>query len=319
MSKTVELDSRMNYESMLRAIGRLGVLRVDNHFERNGIKVVTLHERTVTEWFKEKFNPGIAKASRQAAEAALVCLVATTARRHEQLVQNIHDRTAQGIDITGRAIARDYQRVSANRNPLPLQGGTVVARGKGRGVQVINVPAQKIRCEHAILRDTTALGEIATNKLKTGEYHQLRNWRLNPAENFSDDAKAHDRQDVSGTRTVGLAARTWTCVSDAIPARTGAGKAGYDAAQVEQMIEAALKGKSGAVVLEPLPDQCVDMAGELAWSYSDEGLRAQARAARKAVRNTKDDLVITFACADQDVLQRMQALGVARDKPEISG
>ena len=307
MTKTIELNSRMDYQSVLRNVGRLGVLRVDNQYERNGITYVSLHERTWGEWLSETFlaKPKDLASTRQAVANALAPIIQKQARPPEQLVQNIRDRVAHGVDITGRGLARDFAPVTAGKNPKPLQGGTVVARGTGHGVRVLGAPPAAIRCDHAILRGSTAAVALqAKNQL-----HLVR--ELNKI--------AHPSAPDWVGQTVaipGAPAGTWSCIDDVKIPASGAGKAVRSPEQLQADLATVLDGKRGAVVVELLPDTCTEKGGVKSWHCSDAGMKAQWQIAEKAVEAAKiaqGALVISFASENVDELKRMK--DVVRQEP----
>lgn len=321
MTKVKTLDTSMRYRAILREIGRLGVLRVDNTSQGKNAKSVTLHERTAKEWLTEKFVPGKAAAARQAAETALISLIEATASRPEQLVQNMRDRTQHGVDITGRALARDSQRVDAGQNPLPLKGGTMVARSKGNSVQILAAPAIKIRCDHAILRDGTALPYALGHEQLRGSYSTLSTWQSEAWKSMKKGNGINASDWVSQSNDVQHAAKSWTCIADMVLPPTGVGKAKLAESDVEKIIGFALQGKEGAVVLEPLPDQIVEKNGKTERTYTDEGLSAQLRAARQATidaRAAQRNLVVSFACENEEVLNRLKSRWNKKDKATAS-
>ena len=307
MTKTIELNSRMDYRSVLRDVGRLGVLRVDEQYTKNGVSYVRLHERTWGEWLSETFlaKPKDLAVTRQAVADALAPIIQKQARPPEQLVQNIRDRVAHGVDITGRGLARDYAPVTAGKNPKPLQGGSVAARGTGHGVRVLGAPAAGIRCDHAILRGSTASTELqARNQLHL--IHELNK----PAYSSAPDC-------VGQTVAVpGTPAGTWSCIEDVRIPAGGAGEAIRAPGQLQAALATALEGKRGAVVVELLPDTCTEKGGVKRWHCSDEGMKAQWQVAEKAIQAakiTQGALVISFASDNLDDLKRMKE--VCRQEP----
>ena len=314
MGKAITLDSRQDYQSILKNIRQLGVLRVDSCYKKNGITFVTLHERTAKEWLAEKLNSAKATASRKAAEEALISLVEAKALRPEQLVQNIRDRTKHDADITGRALCRDYARVAGSQNPQPLKGGTIAARGKGNSVQILAAPAIKVRCDHAILRDSTALSDISVRTDLLEAYDSLRRWQEPVTNSIRGGKSVNPAVCVSQRIEVGLAAKSWTCIADPVLPPTGSGEIKLAKSNLEQMIRAALDGAKGSVVIEPIPDKLVEKNGKSVRTYSEEGLRAQLLAAREAVKsakNAKVSLVVSFACEDKEVLNKLKNLSIS--------
>ena len=321
MTKVKTLDASMDYQAILKEVGRLGVLRVDNTSQGKNGKSVTLHERTAKEWFKEKFDPKTAAAARKATEEALISLIEATTFHSEQLVQNIRDRTQHGVDITGRAMARDYQPVVGHQNPRPLEGGTVAARGKGNSVRILAAPAIKIRCDHAILRDTTALPYALAHTQLQDSYRSLSDWQSEAWKSMKNRKGIDASACVSQSTDVGLAAKSWTCVADRVLPPTGGGNAKLTESDLEKIIGVALQGKKGAVVLEPLPDQLVERHGKKVRTYTDEGLSAQLRAARQATKAAKTaghNLVVSFACENKDVLNRLKSRWSEKDEATAS-
>jgi hypothetical protein len=244
----------------------------------------------------------------------LISLVEAKALRPEQLVQNIRDRTKHDADITGRALCRDYARIAGSQNPQPLKGGTVAARGTGNSVQIIAASAIKVRCDHAILRDSTALSDISGRIGLNKSYHSLGDWQLEARKPMRNGNGIDTQSCVSQSIEVGLAANSWTCIADVVLPRTGPGSISLPEGDVEAMIRAALDGAKGSVVIEPIPDQFIEKNGKSVRTYSEEGLRAQLLAAREAVKsakNAKVSLVVSFACEDKEVLNKLKNLSIS--------
>ncbi len=301
MTRNITLDSRTNYQNVLRDLGRMGVLRVDQHYTKNGIAHVVLHERTWGEWLQETFLTKKADLAntRQAVAAALEPIIrAQGSAPPEQLVQNIRDRVAHGVDITGRALARDFAPVSAGKNPKPLQGGTVAARGTGQGVRVLGAPPASIRCDHAILRNSTASAALQANK-QIHLVHELNK----PVKPGAPDGVG------KAVSVPSAAAGTWNSIDDVRIPTGGEPQARRTTTQLQAALATALEGKRGAVVVELLPDTCTETKGVRHWSCSDDGMIAQWQVAGKAVQAAKiakGNLVISFASANVDDLKRMK-------------
>ncbi len=304
MSKIIHLDSGTNYQTMMRDIGRLGVLRLDQHYEKNGITYVKLHERTLGEWLKERLfaKPKDLAKSRQDVANALASIIKSRTSPHEQLIQNIRDRVAHNVDITGRALKRDHQPLTAGKNPLPLQGGMVAARGAGFGVRVLGAPPASIKCDHVILRDSSAL-----NALRAHHKDQIHLMNSLTAKSSTNESAMPN----SSVHVKGAPAGTWSCIPDVAIPPTGKGHAQLSTEDLQASLAQALKGKQGAVVVELLPDSCTEKAGVKEWHYSDAGIKAQWQVAQRAVEAAKtrtEPLVISFVCDDVSQLERMKAL-----------
>lgn len=77
------------------------------------------------------------------------------------------------------------------------------------------------------------------------------------------------------------------------------------------MLIKAVEDQSGAVVIEVIPDHLEEHSLKQTYSYTDEGLRKQIQVAAGLVAKAKQhkrDLVITFACKDVSVLERMRKI-----------
>ena len=229
-------------------------------------------------------------------------VISKKANPPEQLIQNIRDRVAHNIDITGRALKRDHQPIEAGKNPRPLQGGTVAARGTGHGVRVIGKPPASIKCDHAILRDSTAL-----NTLRAHHKDQIHLMNVLRAKSSPGTATAAS----SSVQVKGASAASWSCIPDLAIPPTGAGHAQVGTEDLQAALAKKLLDKSGAVVVELLPDSCDEVASVKQWNYSDAGIVAQWQVAQQAIKAAKimqKPLVISFACDDLSKLERMTKL-----------
>lgn len=304
MSKTIHLDSRMNYQTVIREIGRLGVLRVDEQRTIKGVTYVKLHERTWGEWLNESLfaKPKDLAKSREDVANALASIIKMRTNPPEQLIQNIRDRIAHDVDITGRALKRDHQPLEAGKNPRPLQGGTVAARGTGYGVRVIGAPPASIQCDHAILRDHTALNAL-------GSHYKNQLYLMNSLTTKSSTGTT--AVGAENLQVKGAPAKFWSCIPDLAIRPAGPGHAQLGTEDLQSALARALLNKRGAVVVDLLPDSCTEKGGSKQWHYSDEGIKAQwkvAEQAIKAAKITKEPLVISFACDDISQLERMKTL-----------
>lgn len=320
MVKEVTVTSKMNYQMIVRNLERLGEIRVDKVLRGgDGETTVVFRERTVGEFFKENlpWNKTLALKSRQAVFDAFAPLLKNQ-RYSEQLLQNIQDRVQRNIGVTGYALKCDYQPVNAGRRPSPLQGGAVASIRKGNGVHLLEAAPAKIKCDHAVLLTSTAIAEL----------------KQHPTQSFNKDKLSElveeNRVQVLGHRTepvpslgitnvpVNLAATTWACVTDLELPTVGTNQAKLDPQNLSKFLEQSIKGKQGAVVVEIIPDYCIEKSEKRTYSYTDNGLRAQIAIARKLVNNAKasnQNLSITFACKDRAVLERMRTI----EQSKISG
>jgi hypothetical protein len=108
---------------------------------------------------------------------------------------------------------------------------------------------------------------------------------------------------------VNVAATSWSCITDLQLPEFGKNQAEISEKILENLVVGAVGDQSGAVVIEIIPDHLEEHHGEKSRSYTYKGLQAQIRAATHLVakaKNEKKDLVITFACKDVSVLNRMR-------------
>ncbi len=305
--KTINLNISAGDSSAIQQLGKLGVLRVETWLDAGSRMEISLHERTWGEWLGEVFDPGKAAQAREAAAEALERAV-NVAGAHRQLAQNIRDRVSQKADITGAELARELVSIASGHSPVPVRGGAIAADDKGKRVDFISAPPEKIRCDHAVLSAATALAELSARKDKHHEWLNLHA-RLDEQQALEvDDPDSHGRSGVTDSFPVGLAAEDWTCLRDVELPPVGGGEAQLRPVDVKALVLKALQGKSGSVVIEPFPDILTERHGTQSRGHSDEGLQAQLEAARDAVKAASGDLVISFACKDGAVLQKLQAI-----------
>ena len=323
MVKTVTVNSQMKYDAVVRSLERLGELRVESIFRReNGSLEVIFRERTLGEIFKESlpWNKELAIQSQQAVLDAFEPLISKELHS-EQLFQNIKDRVEHNIGVTGYALKCDYQPVLIGARPRPLQGGVVASIRKGNGVHLLEADPARIKCDHAVLLTSTAIAELRKHPAHSSTKEKLSD--------FVDE----NRVQVLGNRTnpilpraitdvlVNLSATTWACVTDLELPTVGTNQAKLNPQNLSKLLEESVKGKQGAVVIEIMPDDCIEKSEKRTYSYTDDGLRSQIATARKLVNKAKalnQNLNITFACKDRAVLNRMQKLGQTKTSSQPS-
>ncbi len=311
MVKSVTVGADMAYQSVLKQLGRMDELRVENTWEKNGQTMVVFRERTFGERIRESM-PWNRSAAADARHKVVNALDKLTAGAHyrDQLIQNIRDRVDHGVGISGRALVRDHSQVNAGLKPRPLQGGQVAAVSKGNSIQLTEADPAKIKCHHAILQTSTAIAEAGHHRRLAGERQSLvvevRKNNFQPAGKRAEEIPTKITREID----VKLAAEKWTCVTDLEIPRVGANQAQISQKDLFSLLKQAIADKTGAVVVEVIPDRVLDSHGKVMRSYSDDGLKAQLEAARvmvKAAKSEDRDLVITFACKDRLVLTRMKA------------
>ncbi len=317
MEKTVTVNSRMSYETVVKNLERMGELRVKRiSYGRNGHVAVVFRERNFGEFLKESlpWNRSIETKSRKAVLAALAPLI-KNAPHSEQLLQNIQDRFDHNVGLTGHALKCDYQPVQRGARPSPLQGGVVASIRKGNSVQLVEADPAKIKCDHAILLTSTAITELSQYPVHSSTKEKLSSIiEKNRVQVLSHRTKPVPCIGITNV-PVKLAASTWACITDLELPAVGTNQAILDPEDLSKLLENSVKGKQGAVVIEIIPDQCIEKNGKRTYFYSDDGLRSQIAIARKLVdraKRSKLDLNITFACKDPAVLKRMRTLNQAK-------
>jgi hypothetical protein len=313
MGNIIQVNSNMDYSAVLGKLSRLGELRVENVCQKNGIQYVQFRERTLSDWFKEKFSKdGLEeKMAREKVMTALGLLIQKS-KYPDQLLQNIRDRFEHGKGISGRGLKRDYEPVEKGKRPMPLQGGTITAISRGNSVQMIQANPAKIKCNHAVLLTSTSIKELQHRD----DMVELRKALISKVTG-PKDKKISSREEMippsrsSDIAVSGCAATTWTCVTDIELPELGTNRASLKPDYLSEVLEKSIRGKSGAVVVELMPDLCVELQEKRHYSYSEAGVAAQIRSARKLVdeaRKNKTPLVITFACENADALNWMKTV-----------
>ena len=301
MVKTVEVDSKMKYEAVVKNLERLDELRVKSiSTEFDGSTKVIFRERTLGEFFKEHlpWNKTLALESRQAVLDAFKPLMKNEFHS-QQLLQNINDRVDHNVGLTGYALKCDYQPVLRGVRPSPLQGGTVAAISKGNSIQLVGADPAKIKCSHAVLRTSSAIAEALQHPELTEILKRLYSSGTVEYQTFKD----------------GDADKSWCCFADLKLPDIGSNKVTMPADDLKDLIRRAVGEKSGSVVIEVMHDHLEEHHLVSTYSYTDAGLAAQIKAASDMVAKAKEknkDLVITFACKDKSVLERMS--GIAQPK-----
>jgi len=291
MEKKVIVRSDGNYWSILRTLGKLGELRVEKaQHSRTGASEVTFRERTFGEWLKEKFSSD-KSASRKAREKVFDALVPLIkgSRSSDQLLQNIRDRIDHDVGISGRALKRDFTPVDTGGRAKPLQGGTTAAISKGNSVQLLEGDPAKIKCSHAVLQTSTAITEAS-------RHPKLQDVQIGI---------------TSTSFKVDVAATSWSCITNLRLPELQSNQATISTEALKNLLIKAVEDQSGAVVIEVIPDHLEEHSLKQTYSYTDEGLRKQIQVAAGLVAKAKQhkrDLVITFACKDVSVLERMRKI-----------
>ena len=312
--KTVTVNSDMKYEAIVKNLERLGELRLEKSSHKiNGCTEVIFRERTLGDFFKEilPWNKTLAIQSRQAVLDAFEPLISKELHS-EQLLQNIKDRVGHNVGVTDYALKCDYRPVLRGVRPSPLQGGTVASIRKGNGVHLIEADPAKIKCDHAVLRTSTAIAELSQYPAYLSLKKSLSDFFF---ENKQQEFGAREKPVPSNVRAdvlVNLSASTWACVTDLELPAVGTNQATLDPKDLSRLLERGVEGKQGAVVIEIIPDKCIEKSEKRTYSYTDNGLLSQIAIARKLVDKAKasnQNLNITFACKDISVLNRMQKLG----------
>ncbi len=311
----------MTYPGVLRQLGHLGEIRVATRYEKNGIQYIQFREKTLVEWFKEKFlrDSSEIKKAREDVVAALTPLIRKSLYP-DQLTQNIQDRYAHDKGISGRALKRDYQPVEAGKRPMPLRGGTIAAISRGNSVQIIQANPAKVKCNHAVLRTSTAIAEASRNPqlkniqliLEEFKYGGITTYSY-PNDKITPRAAEVPIRVTNTPLSVGVMASSWSCVTDLQLPELHSNEASISENKLKESIKKAIGVQTGSVVVEVIPDKLEEHGRVSNYAYTETGLRSQIQVARELVaeaKKNKRDLVITFACEDTKVLERMKKLAI---------
>lgn len=322
MVKEVTVTSQMKYQMIVRDLERLGEIRVKSAcLQINGEIKVVFRERTLGEFFKENlpWNKSLAIHSRKGVVAALAPLLKNE-RYAEQLLQNIQDRVNHNIGVTGYSLKCDYQPIHRSARPNPLQGGTVAAIGKGNTIQIVEADPAKIKCNHAVLRTSTAIAEASRHPHLKETLKELNSSGKVEYDYPTVISKPRSQpvpvKVIDKNLQVGVAATSWRCVADLKLSDFHSNAATISENDLRNLIRQAVGEQSGSVVIEVMPDYLEEHHQISTYTYTEHGLRAHVKAAKEIITEAKKknkDLVITFACKDKSVLERMSVLTVSKN------
>lgn len=121
MLKPITLKISAGDHSSIGQIKKLGVLRVDSWINWDSKIEIELHERTWGEWFGELFDSGKAAAAREAAAEAVERAM-TVAGVDQAIVQNIRAQVDRGGEITGTALANQFDLIDKDKRPTVEKG-----------------------------------------------------------------------------------------------------------------------------------------------------------------------------------------------------
>ncbi len=279
VKNSIALNPGQDYTTALKEMKGLGVLRAGRDLASG---TIVLHERGWKEFAAELFIPGRAEAARQLAANALT-QVFSDQEASVRLMENIWKRLEKKEDITGAMLS---------------QGFTPVASKQSDSIGFIAAPAEKVECNCAILRTKTARDELRrkdpdfNNKKLVECYAKLSTFREGVCQAFSNPSAP---------------AKIWICSEDLSSLPAGTGKTSLSTDQLKMRLKSALSQQQGAVVIEPMPDQYAAEDKTNPYRYTDEGLAAQLKAVRDAML-WKSNLTVSFACENQDVLERLKAM-----------
>lgn len=277
MVKSVTLNLNASYENVLKGAKGVGVLRARDD-TANASGSIVLYERNWGEFFEELLIPGRAQAAREKAAAVLDEAFAKSGAS-AQLTNSLKKIIANKEEITGDMLVKEL---------VP------VAREQSDKIEFITAKAAKVKCQHAILRTSTAQTELG-EKLKDGD-------ELAYFENFS---KPRENGVSRNFPSPSSAAENWICIADVSPPTTDGLGTSLSADILKQRLDSALQSKTGAVVVELIPDLCKSDGNIKTYGYSVDGMRAQLAAVSEAMLLNKE-LTVTFACDDPDVMRDLQ-------------
>ncbi len=322
MSDIVTVNSGMSYQDILKGIAHLGELRVAKATVTDGVATIEFRQRTFREWIEENFSRNGALHKKDARSNVLKALerLIQQSEYPDQLLQNVRDRVAHNVGISGRSLVRDYGPVVKGKRPMPLRGGMIAAISKGNSIQLVGGDPAKIKCAHAVLRTSTAINEAARHPTCSQLRKKLE--KFQQSDPRVSGIVARDQPIPVGITKdpieVNLAAKSWTCVTDLRLPELQSNQANVSTQMLEKLLEASVNDQEGAVVIEIIPDFYVEKYNDKTqkpvgtYSYTQKGILTQILTARRLVAEAKSSnraLVITFASTDRSAVEQMKNMG----------
>lgn len=314
----IDISQLHSAKDLASALQRAGELRVSKGRNTAGTEVVFLRERTFVECIKDFF--GVDAASRQShADAALKLIAgfldkhappgADSTQRH-QTILNIRTEAGRLKSFTGSVVAEEMKNFLDSKNNVdPLKGGPVAASRLARtGINLRAVSPMRVVADNAVLRSTTVVRSLQENPELGAVLDRVKSAILLTETNRNSgrvQGGLHEQVSFTETR---LTTPSFVLIPDLEPSADSGGAPVIPADALKLMYANALKGKSGTLVMEPLPDQFThDKIGTSAM-YSKEGLKmmmgAISDAVAEATKNGKK-LHVTIACEDKDLITRL--------------
>ncbi len=303
MTIHLRLQSEQDHQAVIQKLRSLYGLRLDVRSVDERSIAISFNKRTFSEWFAETFVPGQAAEARYKAAMALNEVFRMTSGRM-QLDQQGDDAWMPGVDILSDTLV---SQIAAIASKVPkLAGARSHAHRRGDSLNFLRAPAVEVVCDYAILGSDTARRELV-------RLHRQRASGQPAAGAASHELLQLEKQldELNGpfkTLVAGAAAKRWICIRDFAVPNAGGAFSALPAAEIMRCISlAAASAATGAVVIEPFADRYVPKHGQLVRSFSDQALRAQLEAAHEAMMRNRH-LVVSFACNDDELLQRLQRL-----------
>ncbi len=230
-----------------------------------------------------------------------------------QLLQNIRTQIIKVGSLQGNFLARNLEALHNGGVLVPVGSKPGAAENKGQQVRIMTGSPMDIRADRCLVSFDTAdeaMKTVADNRMSTKRDDmsamQLGLW-ANKEGTFENDAE------LTFKFTAGFSsAKELLSFRGSNELHNGE----RNTNDMYQLIRVGIGKSTGAIVIEPQPDQMFKMKPV----YTDAGLKAQIRAAldcKAEAKNGNFNRVITFASSDNALLQRVKALYTQVEK-EIS-
>ncbi len=238
----------------------------------------------------------------------------------EQLLANIRTRMQTTGKLRGEDVAQSIvQFLAPDEGKLVIEGG-LVAPSATRPINLMNVSAMRVQCDHAIVRFATLANAIRSDRALDALTQRVDK---EMSKILGERGSAQDPRGAGETFQVRhdhLASKNMTVMADLAVEGEGYQNKFITSDDLKDRYKQALAGKSGTVVLEPLPDDATqkDTSSRPVYTYEDEHLRAMLSAVSEAIKEAKDsksDLRVTIATADKALFDRIQRLN---DQPAVA-
>lgn len=227
----------------------------------------------------------------------------------EGLLNNVKKQILNEGRLTGDYLARNLDAFQKGEMLVSVKDIPTKALGVGQQIRVLSGSPTQIESDRCIVSSSTAIDLLKMpssqgKKNDQGSLESLTQWEQDALKAVTSSISLRPIENAASK------AKKLYCVR---PFSRHTKDVGLNPAKMNLLIRSAIGNATGAIVIEPQPDKFKD--GEL--GYSDEGLKAQIKAAlekTKEAEKSGQDRVITFVSPDKALLKRIQSLYAERTK-----